>query len=205
MSHLWVLSAASGTGKTSLVKALLAQDKHVQVAVSHTTRKPREGEINGVDYNFVTKEEFEALIQHEQFVEYAEVFGNYYGTSKAEVEKRIQSGFDVILEIDWQGARQIQEQDPAAKSIFIFPPSYEQLRDRLESRGKDDQAVIERRLSEAKLEISKSEYFDYWLINDNFEEALAALNSIINAHRYERVIMEQKHPDLVRGICGAKD
>ena len=204
MSHLWVLSAASGTGKTSLVKALLGQDQQVQVAVSHTTRKPREGEMDGIDYHFVSQEQFEALLADNAFVEHAQVFDYFYGTSKKEIEKRIAAGCDVLLEIDWQGAVQIQKAMPAAKSIFIFPPSYEQLRGRLETRGKDDQDVIERRLSEARLEISKSESFDYWLINDHFDEALSALMSIIKAHRFEKSIMEQRFPDLVRGLCSGK-
>ena len=138
------------------------------------------------------------------FVEHAQVFDYFYGTSKIEVENRISAGCDVLLEIDWQGAVQIQKIMPEAKSIFIFPPSYNQLRSRLESRGKDNQAVIERRLSEAKLEISKSAGFDYWLINDHFEEALSALGSIIKAHRYEKSIMEQRYPDLIRGLCGGE-
>lgn len=201
MSHLWVLSAASGTGKTSLVKALLAQDSQVHVAISHTTRAPREGEVNGVDYHFVEKTQFEALLAQGAFVEYADVFGYFYGTSKKEVQQSLETGFDVILEIDWQGAAQIQKAMPEAKSIFIFPPSYEQLRNRLESRGQDDQKVIERRLSEARLEISKSDEFDYWLVNDHFETALAALSAIIKAHRYEKAIMQQRFPDLVRDLC----
>lgn len=202
MSHLWVLSAASGTGKTSLVKALLAQDQQIEVAVSHTTRAPRAGEIDGEDYHFVSMAAFESLLAQQAFIEHANVFGHFYGTAKTEITKRLSAGSDIILEIDWQGAQQIQQVMPEAKSIFIFPPSYRQLRDRLESRGKDDQQVIERRLQEARLEISKSTHFDYWLINDDFDTALSALAAIIKAHRYERCLMEQRYPDLLRGLCG---
>lgn len=204
MSHLWVLSAASGTGKTSLVKALLDKDENIQVAISHTTRAPREGEVNGQDYHFVSKEVFETLMAKSAFVETAKVFDHFYGTSRDEVQSRLKCGFDVILEIDWQGAEQICKTMPAAKSIFILPPSYQQLRNRLESRGKDDQKVIERRLSEARLEISKSSEFDYWVVNDDFSTALSALSAIIQAHRYEKAIMEQRHPNLVRGLCDSK-
>lgn len=201
MSHLWVLSAASGTGKTSLVKALLALDAKVTVAISHTTRKPRQGEVEGVDYYFVSQAEFDVLLAEQAFIEHAQVFDYFYGTSKKEVQERMQAGFDVLLEIDWQGAVQIAKVMSSAQSIFIFPPSYEQLRYRLESRAQDEPSVIERRLKEAKLEISQSNNFDYWIINDHFDDALAALGAIIKAHRYEKSIIAQQFPDLIRGLC----
>jgi len=202
MGHLWVVSAASGTGKTSLVKALLAQDSMIQVAISHTTRQPRAGEINGIDYHFVTRETFKSLLAQDVFIEHADVYGHFYGTSKQSVTGVLDNGQDVILEIDWQGAAQIQSIMPQAKSIFIFPPSHAQLRLRLETRGKDQPEIIDQRLSEARLEMTKSDAFDYWLINDQFEPTLLAFGSIIEAHRYEKGIMKQRYPDLIRGLCG---
>jgi len=202
MSHLWVLSAASGTGKTSLVKALLADDRQTQVAVSHTTREPREGEVHGKDYYFVDQDGFLKLQRKQAFVEFAQVFDNYYGTSLQEVQHRIQAGYDVILEIDWQGAQQIRKAMPDAKSIFIFPPSLADLRARLEGRGTDKKSVIEHRLAKAKQEISHASEFDYWVVNDDFDKALAALRSIIKAHRFEQRLMEAKHPSLLRTLCG---
>ncbi|OGT07008.1 MAG: guanylate kinase [Gammaproteobacteria bacterium GWF2_41_13] len=178
---LYIISAASGTGKTSLIQALLREDPRLTFSISHTTRKPRDGEKDGVDYHFVSIKQFEQMIQEEAFLEYANVFGNYYGTSKQQVENHR----DVILEIDWQGADRIRrsEQNRSVVSVFILPPSFTELKKRITTRNKDHPEVIQKRLETAAFEIRQANYYDYLIINDHFDMALQELRSIIQAER----------------------
>lgn len=175
---LFVISAPSGAGKTSLVSALLDRDEALSVSVSHTTRPMREGERDGVNYHFVTREAFEAMIARGDFLEHAEVFGNYYGTSQVWVREALAQGRDVILEIDWQGAEQVRRLMSGCVSIFIVPPSADVLRNRLTGRGTDAPEVVERRLREAAEECRHAVEFDYLVVNDAFEVALADLQAI---------------------------
>lgn len=183
IGQLYIISAPSGAGKTSLVSALLEQDKQVEVSVSHTTRAPRPGEKNGVNYNFVSVEEFEALIETSGFLEHAKVFENYYGTSQKWVEDKLNSGIDVILEIDWQGAQQIRKLVADVVSIFILPPSKEALETRLKGRGQDSDEVIATRMAQAASEASHYAEYDYLVINDDFDQALKDLQAIFTSHR----------------------
>jgi len=180
---LFVVAAASGTGKTSLVKALLPQIDGLSVSVSHTTRPMRVGEQDGVHYHFVSVEQFVQQINASGFIEHAEVFGNYYGTSQATVMAQLQAGQDVLLEIDCQGAAQVRRLFPDSVQIFIVPPSRAALRERLSNRGQDSDAVIERRLAGSLAEIQQHVSFDYIVVNDQFETALEQLKSIICAAR----------------------
>ena len=191
--QLYVVSAPSGAGKTSLVSALLKDMDHIGVSVSHTTRAMRPGEENGVNYHFVDEPAFQAMIERGEFFEHAWVFDRHYGTSRPAVSARLAAGEDVILEIDWQGARQIREQRPATRSIFILPPSFNALRTRLSGRGQDDEATIARRMKDAVSEMSHFNEYDYVVINDDFEVALAELRSIIQGERCrsERVQLRQ--------------
>lgn len=185
MSHgqLYVISAPSGAGKTSLIKALREQMPDLGLSVSHTTRAMRPGEVNGQHYHFVRKSEFESMIASGAFVEYAEVFGNYYGTSKAAIHTVLDQGQDLILEIDWQGAEQIRPLFPSALSIFILPPSRQALRARLFGRGQDDPDVIARRLAEAEQEMQAYPSYDFLIINDDFSQALNQLHCLFVSMR----------------------
>jgi guanylate kinase len=178
---LYTVSAPSGAGKTSLVKALLDQCPELQVSVSHTTRAQRPGEINGVNYHFIDRAEFTSMIDRGEFLELAEVFGNLYGTSQRWVEETLIAGRDVILEIDWQGAQQIRRLMPDSISIFILPPSLKALQERLQGRGQDDSVVIEKRMAQAHDEIAHYTEADYLVVNDVFDKALADLTAIIRA------------------------
>ncbi|QRN41656.1 MAG: guanylate kinase [Neisseriaceae bacterium] len=178
---LFVVSAPSGAGKTSLLKSILEEDPGLSVAVSQTSRLPREGEVNGSSYYFTSKAEFENLIEEDSFLEYALVHENYYGTSKAEVENKLKQGKHVILEIDVQGAEQIKRKHHEAVLIFILPPSLAVLRERLENRKTDSQEVIELRIKNARVELEQSVNFDYLVINDNFEMAKSDLQCIFRA------------------------
>ena len=188
---LYVFSAPSGAGKTSLVKALLEQTTDIGVSVSHTTRAPREGEIDGKDYNFVSQETFQQLIGESAFLEHAQVFDNFYGTSQAWVEQELQAGRDVILEIDWQGAEQIRQQMPHMVSVFILPPSREELLKRLTGRGTDTQDIIDRRMQDAESEMSHYGAFDYLIINDDFATALEQLRAIVLARKQRTLVQSQ--------------
>ena len=190
---LYVFSAPSGAGKTSLVKALLEQTTDIGVSVSHTTRAPREGEIDGKDYNFVSQETFQQLIGESAFLEHAQVFDNFYGTSQAWVEQELQAGRDVILEIDWQGAEQIRQQMPHMVSVFILPPSREELLKRLTGRGTDTQDIIDRRMQDAESEMSHYGAFDYLIINDDFATALEQLRAIVLARKQRTLVQSQNH------------
>jgi guanylate kinase len=194
---LFIISAPSGAGKTSLVGKLVESQPEIQVSVSHTTRPMRPGEENGVHYHFVSKDVFESEIKASRFLEYAEVFGNYYGTSQTVVEQKLDEGIDVILEIDWQGAEQVRNLVPEAISIFIVPPSIDELRNRLNGRGQDAEDVIARRLSEAKAEMSHYLEFDYLVVNDDFEVALSQLKAIFAANRLVISKQEQAQKSLM--------
>lgn len=177
--HLYVIAAPSGAGKTSLVRALLAQEPSARFSVSYTTRKQRPTEQDGRDYFFVDHPTFEQMVKQDQFLEHAQVFDNYYGTSRAQVDELLKQGANVILEIDWQGAQQVRRAMPECRSIFILPPSQAELERRLRGRGTDDEAVIQRRLRDAAGDIRHWSEFDYVVVNEDFERALAELNAII--------------------------
>ena len=181
--HLYVISAPSGTGKTSLVKALIEKDPSIRLSVSTTTREPRAGEVNGRDYFFVKKEDFNRQKNENEFLEWAFVYGNFYGTSASLVKNSIERGEKVLLEIDWQGAFQIKQRYDRLMFtlIFIVPPSLEILKERLQKRGQDKISVIEERLAAAREELAKSRDFDYVIINDNFETAVSELYRIVNS------------------------
>ena len=181
--NLYVVAAPSGTGKSSLVKALLELDSHIYLSVSHTTRAPRGQEKHGRDYFFASESEFDAMVASHSFVEWAHVHGQRYGTSKKAIEERIAQGSDVILEIDFQGALQIRKTFANAVLIFILPPSWEELRSRLERRGEDSPEIIEIRLKNAASEIEQSHQFDFVIINELFERALFDLKAIAHAQR----------------------
>jgi guanylate kinase len=176
---LIILAAASGTGKTSLARALIERTPNLVFSVSHTTRAPRPGEQNGVHYYFVTPSQFEEMVAADRFLEHAKVFGNYYGTSRGATENLLGQGKNVILDIDWQGARTIKEKMPEAISIFLLPPSRAALEERLNARGQDAPDVIARRMSEAVSEMSHYNEFDHVVVNDDFEAALKDLQTII--------------------------
>jgi len=197
---LYVFSAPSGAGKTSLVKALLKKTDSIGVSVSHTTRDPRPGEENGKDYNFVSQDEFKALIDQNAFLEHAQVFDNFYGTSQIWVESELAAGRDVILEIDWQGAEQIRQQMPDTVTVFILPPSREELHSRLTGRGQDSEETIERRMRDAVSEMSHYNEFDYIIINDDFELALEQLRSVVLARRQRAAAQTQIHADLLKNL-----
>ena len=200
--QLFVISAPSGAGKTSLVAATIARVSDLTVSVSHTTRSPRPGEVDGRDYHFVDQSEFDALIASQVLFEHAQVFGNFYGTSKEAIESQLASGIDVILEIDWQGASQVRMMAPDAVSIFILPPTRDALRERLIGRQQDDSTIIDARMAEADETIEQAPHFDYWVINDDFEIALGQLKSIIISHRQRRPQIQAKHPDFLEKLLG---
>lgn len=181
--NLFIISAPSGAGKSSLIQALLKRHSDMQVSVSHTTRAPRPGEQNGVHYHFISVEQFKALIAQNEFLEWAEVFGNYYGTSKSTIRDSLSRGIDVFLDIDWQGARQIRQQAPSAKGIFILPPSLAELEQRLNNRGQDSTEVIAKRMAQAHNEMSHASEYEYLIINDNFDSALTEFERIVLAQR----------------------
>jgi guanylate kinase len=186
VGRLFILSAASGTGKTSLANALIESVPNVEFSVSHTTRAPRPGEKYGVHYYFVSREEFEMMVAAGQFLEHAQVFDNYYGTSRPQVEQRLKQGKSVILDIDWQGARSIKTRMPEAVSIFILPPSRAALEERLIKRGQDSPDVIARRMRDAVSEMRHYDEFDHVVVNDDFEAALADLRAIISGQSKPR-------------------
>ncbi len=202
---LYVISAASGAGKTTLVSAMLQQFLDVEVSVSHTTRAPREGEVDGVNYHFIDKAQFEEMVDAGEFLESASVFGNMYGTSKQHIGQQLLNGKDVILEIDWQGARQIRQLMTGCKSIYIAPPSVTALRERLSNRGQDDEAVIDKRMREAVSEMSHYVEFEYLVINDNFDEARDNLVAIIKGNRMLFECQSQKHETLLAELLNTAD
>jgi len=179
-ARLFVIAAPSGAGKTSLVQALLEQEPQLRVSVSHTTRRPRLNEQNGREYFFVATDEFKAMAAAGEFLEHAQVFDNYYGTGRRQLEQKLAAGFDVILEIDWQGARQVRAARPDCVSIFILPPSREALEQRLNARRTDTPAVIARRLADAVTDMSHYAEFDYVVVNDTFQDTVAQLRRILH-------------------------
>ncbi len=178
---LYIVSAPSGAGKTSLLKAVRQRLPELKVAVSHTTRAARPGEIDGEHYHFVSKEEFAKMVEENLFLEHADVFGNFYGTSKLAVDELLSTGLNVVLEIDWQGARQVREHYPAAVSIFIIPPSVDELENRLRERGQDADGIIARRMAEAKAELSHYPEYQYYIINDDFDRAIQDLTTLFTS------------------------
>ena len=198
---LFLVSAPSGAGKTSLVNAALEADSQLVVSVSHTTRPARGGEVDGENYFFVSDDQFVQMIEEGKFLEHANVFGKRYGTSKAEVAAKRAHGKDVILEIDWQGAQQVRETIPDAISVFVLPPSVDELAARLTSRGEDTAQSIEKRLGEAKLDMSQAVHFDYLVINADFETAVQDFASIAQAARLSRAAQLQKND--VKELVGA--
>jgi len=181
--NLFIVSAPSGAGKSSLVKALLARDSHIHLSISHTTRAPRPGEVNGREYHFVDRETFEAMQMRGEFLESAEVYGNFYGTSQSGIAAQRAAGSDILLEIDWQGAERIRALIPEAIGIFILPPSLAALKSRLEGRGQDSAEIIAGRLAAARADIAHANAFDYVLINDVFEIALEDLQAVCRGQR----------------------
>lgn len=207
LGNLFILAAPSGAGKSSLIKALL--EKHgnnvtnpVQVSVSHTTRKPRPGEVDGEHYHFVSRKQFESLIEQGVFFEWAEVFGNYYGTSRVTIEQTLHRGCDVFLDIDWQGARQVKQQLPETCGIFILPPSLETLQQRLTHRGQDSEEVIAGRMREAVSEMSHYNEFDYVIVNDDFSTALRELESVVLSRRLQTRKQQMRHQPLIDALLG---
>lgn len=200
--NIYVVTAPSGAGKTTLVRALLATDSRIQLSVSFTTRAPRTGEVNGKDYNFVSRETFEQMIAAATLLEHAEVFGNYYGTSQEWIESMLAQGQDILLEIDWQGAQQVRRLLPQAIGVFILPPSLAVLEERLRGRGKDSEEVILRRLAAAKEEISHVDEFDYVVINDRFEDALQDILAIVRAERLKLGRQSDLHQAMIAAMKG---
>lgn len=198
--NLFVVSAPSGTGKSSLVKALLELDSRLQVSVSHTTRAPRGQEQHGREYWFIEKGEFEAMVVQGDFFEHAEVHGNHYGTSRHAIEDRIKGGEDVVLEIDWQGALQIKRIFPYAVLIFILPPSYEELLLRLNRRGEDAQDVIDVRMANARVEVGQAQYFDFIVVNALFESALFDLKAIVHSQRLKYAAQRRNKSAVFRAL-----
>ncbi len=180
---LFVVAAPSGAGKTSLVKALLKNDSAIRLSVSYTTRAPRPAEVNGQDYHFTSKDDFLAMASRGEFLESAEVYGNYYGTSQAWIASEIAAGHDILLEIDWQGAAQVRKFFPDAVSIFILPPSIEALRERLSVRAQDSVEVIGKRVAAAQEDISHASEFEYIIVNDDFDQALSDFIAVVRASR----------------------
>lgn len=197
---LYIVAAPSGAGKTSLVKSLVETTPGVVASVSHTTRPPRPSEQEGVHYHFVSLPTFATMIAQDAFLEHAQVFGNGYGTSRAAVLSKLEEGLDVILEIDWQGARQVRELMPDSPSIFILPPSREALRQRLAGRGQDSFEVIERRMAASLDELSHYAEFDYLVINDDFAAALEVLRAIFIANRQRRATQLERQQELLRAL-----
>ncbi|MCP3850944.1 MAG: guanylate kinase [Gammaproteobacteria bacterium] len=197
---LYIISAPSGAGKTSLVKALLEETDLVEVSVSYTTRAKRPGELEGVDYHYIEKETFKQMIVDDQFIEHAEVFGNYYGTSKRQIKEKLQAGIDIILEIDWQGAQQVRTQFDSCTSVFILPPSREELVSRLTERGQDSSEVINQRMDEAIEQMSHYKEFEYLIVNDQFAHALGEFKALIYALRLRQTSQCRRHHDLIDGL-----
>ncbi|KPV89813.1 Guanylate kinase [Pseudoalteromonas sp. P1-30] len=198
--NLFILSAPSGAGKSSLIKALLKKHADMKVSVSHTTRSPRPGEENAVHYHFVSADEFKALIAKDDFFEWAQVFDNYYGTSKQAIESQLNAGIDVFLDIDWQGAQQVREIMPSVQTIFILPPSKAELEQRLNNRGQDSAEVIAGRMAKAQSETSHYNEYDYVVVNDDFETALSNIETIVLAQRLTLKAQASRHHDLITNL-----
>ena len=207
MANLFIIAAPSGCGKTSLVEALIKKTKNLCVSVSYTTRPPRPDEVNGINYYFVSINEFEEMIKQNAFVEHAMVFDNHYGSSTKLIREKLDEGIDVILEIDWQGARQVKENMPNSVSIFILPPSQEALLGRLQQRAQDDEITISKRMSDAQNQMRHFNEFDYLVVNDDFSSALNDLSLIISlpdkaSERFNLSLSEQskKYKKLLKKL-----
>lgn len=198
--NLFILSAPSGAGKSSLIGALLKKHGDMKVSVSHTTRSPRPGEENGVHYHFVSADDFKALIEKNDFFEWAQVFDNYYGTSKQAIESQLAAGIDVFLDIDWQGAQQIRKLVDDVETIFILPPSKEELESRLNNRGQDSAEVIAGRMAKAQSETSHYNEYDYVVVNDDFDTALAEIETIVMAKRLSLKSQTVRHQALLENL-----
>lgn len=197
---LYIISAPSGAGKTSLVKALIERDPGITVSISHTTRSMRPGEEDGVNYHFVDKATFQQMIDDGAFLEYAKVFDNFYGTASSSIEQQLASGQDIILEIDWQGARQIRELMPEHVSIFILPPSKDALHERLTGRGQDSEEIINRRMRDAISETSHYNEYDFLVVNDDFDTALDELDTIFRALRLQQEPQVQRYEAMIEDL-----
>ena len=197
---LYIVSAPSGAGKSSLVRDIVHKLADVVVSVSHTTRPMREGEVDGQDYHFIDESRFNAMVEQGDFLEHAQVFGNYYGTSKQSIEQQLVSGKDVILEIDWQGARQIRQLMSDSKGVYILPPSIDALKQRLSNRGQDSEEVIDARMREAVSEMTHYGEFDYIVINDDFDEAAEQLASIFVCNRLLLDNQQQRNAELLADL-----
>ncbi len=202
---LYIISAPSGAGKTSLIAALLERMSDVRVSVSHTTRASRPGEEDGVNYHFIEKDIFEDLVAKKAFLEHAKVFDNYYGTHRGTVQSSLNTGEDVILEIDWQGAQQVRSAFPEAVSVFILPPSREALRDRLTARGQDSEEIIDRRMRDAISEMSHYNEYQYLIFNDDFERALDELEALFVALRLRFDLQKKRCAGQLSGLLEARD
>jgi guanylate kinase len=200
---LFVVAAPSGAGKSTLVNALLEREPGIALSISHTTRAPRPGDIDGVQYHFVDRTGFETMIARGEFLEHADVFGNYYGTSRSAVEPTLASGRDVLLEIDWQGAAQVRRAMPESLSIFILPPSRAELERRLRARATDSEATIEKRLAASREEIAHAHEFDCIIVNDRFEDAVATLQAIVHAARAGEPLPADRHVALIARLLSA--
>lgn len=197
---VFVISAPSGAGKTSLVQGVRRRVPGLGFSVSYTTRRPRPGEINGEHYCFVDKPTFVELMDRGEFIEHALVFGEYYGTSKSQVQAMLQDGQDVILEIDWQGARQARQAIPSCVSVFILPPSRHTLQRRLQGRGSEDQAAIAKRLADAREEISHYNEYDYLIVNDDLQEALDLFEAVIRVGRQRTAVQRIRQAALIQAL-----
>jgi len=200
LANVFIITAPSGAGKTSLTQTAVKKMDNIKISVSHTTREKRAKEINAKDYNFISETEFKNKISEKDFLEYAEVFGQYYGTSRAWVEEQLNAGCDVILEIDWQGAQKIRELFPQAASVFILPPSYDILRQRLMARGQDQETTIEYRMEQAHREISHYHEFEYLILNDEFETALSDLMTLIQSQRLKLSIQKTRLASVLNAL-----
>jgi guanylate kinase len=200
IGNLFIVAAPSGAGKTTLVSLLLENDPQIRVSISHTTRVPRPGEENGREYHFIDVPAFLEKVQHGEFLEWAEVHGNYYGTSKKWIESEMSSGRDVLLEIDWQGAQQVRKSFSKAIGIFVLPPSMEVLKARLSGRGTDSAEVIARRIAAAHDEMRHVDEFDYVIINDDLQQASGDLQSIVTASRLHYANQRQRHASLFASL-----
>ena len=198
--NLFVISAPSGAGKTSLVHALLNINPQIELSVSYTTRDPRPGERDGKDYHFVSRAAFVVMMERGEFLESAEVYGNFYGTSQVWISQKIAGGRDILLEIDWQGAAQVRRMFPECISIFILPPSMDALEQRLKGRGKDNSEVIARRMAAVREDVAHVAEFDYVIINDNLNEALRELNAVVLSARLHCVTQLTRHQKLINQL-----
>ncbi|HLD16146.1 MAG TPA: guanylate kinase [Coxiellaceae bacterium] len=199
-ANLFVIAAPSGAGKTSLIHAVVKDMDRIQVSVSHTTRLPRPDDVEGQDYFFVPETRFKEMVKQGEFLEYAEVFGKYYGTTKQWVEETLAQGIDILFELDWQGARSIKHLYPRAITVFILPPSVKALKERLIRRAQDRHEIIDHRMAGARETISHYDEFDYLLVNENFDHSIRMLEDIVLAARQRTLVQATLHADLIHNL-----